>query len=124
MRKRAEASSVAAQPGRCAQRWQCRQRPRGRRRRSRRERRAGYGRESALACRLLGAHWGKAWPTSTDCCGYPLGVEAIVMSPELLRAVIDVLVRDPKDFELDASASFGEELADRRAESARDDVLF
>src|SRR5947207_9727246 len=47
-----------------------------------------------------------------------------MVSPELLRSVVDVLVGDAEDLEIDARATFGEQLADCRAEASCDDVLF
>src|SRR5207244_8937884 len=79
-----------------------------------------------LARALLGfsVARGQARPAAAYGGGDAFGVDPVVVSPELLRAVIDVLVGDAQDFEIDARTAFGEELAHGRTEAAGDDVLF
>src|SRR5579859_2092723 len=62
-------------------------------------------------------------PAAAHRGGDALGVEPEVPAPDLLRAVVHPLVGYAEDLELDLRAPLGEELADRRAEAARDDVL-
>src|SRR5947207_15932274 len=81
-------------------------------------------RQAGLARRLLSPHRSELRPPSSNCGGDALCVYPVMVSPELLRSVVDVLVGDAEDLEIDARATFGEQLADCRAEASCDDVLF
>ena len=54
----------------------------------------------------------EARPPSAHRGSDALGIEAVMMTPELLRAVIHVLVWDAEDLEIDARTAFREQLAD------------
>src|SRR5207244_11235878 len=78
-----------------------------------------------LARALLGPAWPhELRPAATHRGGDPVRVESVVAAPQLLRAVVDVLVGDTDHLELHPGAPFGEELAHRGPEAAGDDVFF
>src|SRR5438309_10012794 len=69
------------------------------------------------------AYGGEAWPAASDRGGDTFSVDTVVMTPELLGAVIDVLIWNAEHLEVDARAAFGQEFAHRGAEATCDDVL-
>src|SRR5438309_8146261 len=69
-------------------------------------------------------HWREAGPAAAHCGGDPFGVDPVMLAPELLGAMVYMLVGDSQDLEIDAGAPFGEELADCGSEASGDHVLF
>src|SRR6266513_110803 len=66
----------------------------------------------------------EAGPAPADGRGYPLRIEPVVMTPQLLGAVIYVFVGDAEYFEIDARAALRKKFTHRRAEPSGDHMLF
>src|SRR5688572_4817822 len=66
---------------------------------------------------------GQLRPPAAHRCRDPVGVQAEMVTPERLRAVVHLLVGDAEHLDVDARAALGEELDERRPESAGDHVL-
>ena len=70
--------------------------------------------QRVLAGALLGfRERRKPRPTAAHSGRDSLGIETVVVTPQFLRPVIHMLIRDAEYFEIDSRAAFGQQLADR-----------